>query len=184
MATLRAERITRASSGIEEVRAVHRSVFPRDEQVPLWVLLWRSRREGIDFIKFSEGDAFVGYAYTITYLDLVYVFYLAVSPAVQSKGYGSRILHHIEEAHPKSRMVLEIEDPEQAAENSKQRQRRKAFYLMNGYTPVGLKTVEGDVIYEMLAKNGTCTAAEFTALMKRFSGLLLRPFYKPRFTSG
>jgi GNAT superfamily N-acetyltransferase len=183
MTTLKAERVTHASSGIEEVRAVHQSVFPKEEQVPLWVLLWRARRKGIDFIKFSDGDTFVGYTYTISHLDLVYVFFLAVNPAAQSKGYGSRILQHIEETHPKSRLVLEIEDPEQSADNSKQRWSRKAFYQKNGYESMGLKTREGHVVYEMLAKNGTCTSAEFTALMRRFSGILLRPFYKPRFIS-
>ncbi len=176
-----AEIVTSASQGIDELKALYKAVFPKEEQVPLWILFWRARKKFVEFIRFVEDGKLIGFTYTITHDNLTYVFYLAVQNEMRSQGYGSRILRHIEARYPANRLSLEIENPEQAAENGEQRRRRLAFYLKNGFEPAGYKTVEGRIIYRMLTKNGCHTASEHTALMARYHGLLLRPMFKPKF---
>ncbi len=177
--SLTAENISRTSAGVKDVESVYRAVFPKDEQLPMWFLFWRAKKAGIDFIKFVDDKTFVGFAYTIKHHDLLYVFYLAVDPKLHSKGYGSKILDYIEKNHPGYRLALELEDPDQLADNSEQRHRRKSFYLKNGFESTGIKTREGKVVYELLSKNGTCSISEFAALMRHYSGLLFSRYLKP-----
>ncbi|MCC8023482.1 MAG: GNAT family N-acetyltransferase [Clostridiales bacterium] len=177
---LQTKEITKKFSDLPQVKALYRTVFPRQEQMPFWFLLRKAKQDGVRFTAFYDGGEFVGLAYTNTYEDLTFLLYLAVCPAVQSKGYGSQILTWLHETYPSNRFLLNMEALDEGAGNYAQRQSRRKFYEKNGYRATGLHVKDFHVIYELLIRGGGCTAAEYTALYRQFAGAVLYPFIKQK----
>lgn len=178
---LETKRITRGFADIDRIEDLYVTSFPENERTPMRILLWRAKRKHVDFFAFYDEDAFVGMSYMITENGATYVLYLAVNGQMRSKGYGTRILEHISALHPANKIILDTEPLDDSAANSKQRQKRRAFYFRNGFAAAGFTMVEGGEAYEVLVKNGRCTPSECIALFKRFSGMLLAPFVRPKF---
>ena len=85
--------------------------------------------------------------------DFALLDYLAVSPEVRGQGIGHAILPLIRAyCHKRStRLFLEIERPDDAADNSLQRIRRKAFYLSCGLCECGVAAKMYGTVMELLA---------------------------------
>jgi len=177
---LQALPITKDFSDITLVKDVYETSFLESERSPLPYLLRKAEKEFVNFLGFYDGDVFVGFVYAATKADLTFVFYLAVNPKAQSKGYGSKMLEHLERLYPANRMVLDIEAIDEAANNAQQRVKRKAFYLKNGYIPAGFHILEKGARYEVLVKKGSCTFSEYESILKLFSGRLRYFFTKPK----
>jgi GNAT superfamily N-acetyltransferase len=188
MDKLQAVAITRRSPWLAQARALYREAFPPAERTPLWFLLARARAPHIAFSAFidqaGKKPAFAGLAYTIEHEGLVYVMYLAVNPAVRSRGYGTRILAQLRATYPTSIIALDIEDPATPAPNPEQRTRRQAFYAKCGYTPSGVAMSDKSGRYLTLTNGyegeGRDLIPRLNALFKRFSTPLLYPFAHPR----
>lgn len=168
--------VQKGTSGEDEVKSLYYAAFPSIERVRLNKLLRRAKSAGVSFLRFYDGDVFVGFAYFSHSNDFVYVVYLAVNTEVQSQGYGSRVLEYFEAQYPGARVVLEIEALDEHASNYEQRVKRKAFYEKNGFVSTGMKIVESGVFYEVLIKNGSCTSEEFVSAQKRAFGALSHRF--------
>jgi len=66
--------------------------FPVEERVPFWFLMAKSKRKNAGFYGIYEKEKWVGFVYIVSYQDIRYVFYLAVSEKERGEGYGSKIL--------------------------------------------------------------------------------------------
>lgn len=76
---------------------------------------------------------------------------------------------------------MEIEIPKKEADNYQQRQRRKNFYLKNGFKFSGLITQEKTEEFEiMILKGKQVTSQEYLAILKKLFTPLLFKFYSPR----
>lgn len=73
----------------------------------------------------------------MTHQELTFVLYLAVDQAVRSGGYGREILQNISQTYPEQTIVLDIEALDSSAENAEQRQKRREFYVRNGFHSTG-----------------------------------------------
>lgn len=178
---LETKRITRGFTDIDRVENLYTTAFPESERTPMRILLWGAKKEFVDFLAFYDGDAFVGISYMITHERTTYVLYLAVNGQIRSKGYGTRMLEHIEALHTGNKIVLDIEPLDDSAENSKQREKRRAFYFRNGFAAAGFTMIDGSETYEVLVKGDGCSPSECMTLFKRFSGVLLAPFVRTKF---
>ena len=154
------------------------SLFPRNERIPMPFLLWRAKKEYVDFLAFFDDGKFVGFTYLVTQKDLTLVLYIAVSDKIQSKGYGGKIMSHIRELYPANRIILNIEALDEQAKNNEQRIKRRAFYIKNGYKSSGIIATDKKATFENLIIGGSCKIEEYKALIKKFTGLIFGLFVR------
>ena len=114
-----------------KARALYYAAFPKEERIPWPLLWWNTRRKGIDFTAYLDGQLFCGFTIAVRLEDLYYVLFFAVDEALRGKGYGSQILGQLQEEY--GTLGLNIEPLDPAAENYAQRQSRFAFYQKNGF---------------------------------------------------
>ena len=169
-------------SEFNKIKTIYSTLFPAAERVPFWFLMMKSSKKFVDFLAFYDQGNFIGFAYLITQKDLTFILYIAVDSAMQSRGYGRQMLHHIKTLYPNNKFILDIEIAHEKAGNYEQREKRRNFYIKNGYTPAGFIWEEETETYEVLTHGGVSTIEEFQALIKKFTGVLLYHIYKPQFT--
>lgn len=172
--------IAEQSGELKAVKDLYHRAFPKNEQIPFWFLLWRARRNNVDFLALYDNEDFIGFVYLIHNEDLTYVLYLAIYESFRSKGYGSKILELLKCRFPSNRIVLCIEAPNVTSNNQHQRKKRKAFYLRNEFFQANLSLLNGSETYEILTSNGEITTQEFLNLVKSFTGRFLYIFFKPK----
>jgi len=154
---LEAKAVTKQFSDLGLIKKLIMTQFPRNERVPIRMLLWKakaSKSSTVDFLAFYAGDLFVGFTYMFTNDDITFVAFLAVDSTIQSKGYGSQILKYVKTLYPNNRIVLGIESLDESADNYKQRVKRKEFYIKNGYESAGFKIKALGAEFEMLITGG------------------------------
>jgi len=176
---LQRQPITKKTKDFQTVKELYLSAFPKSERAPMWFLLKRTNREGIEFYAYYDQEVFAGFSYTITQGDLTFLLYIAVNGNSRSKGYGAQMMNEIKNRYPNNRIVLNIEAEDEKAPNNEQRKKRKNFYVRNGYLSTEFSLKKGDDVFEVMCNNGTCTVAEFQWLFKNFLGPMLYPFHKP-----
>ncbi|WCM60723.1 GNAT family N-acetyltransferase [Paenibacillus polymyxa] len=179
--SLNVKPITKDLKEINNVYELFRNSFPVNEQIPMWFLWWKSKKDFIDFIAFYDEDVFVGFTYLITNKNLTFVLYLAIDSEIRSKGYGGRLLSNIKKQYPHNRIILNIEAVEEAAINYEQRLKRKNFYMRNGYSKTSFNLFEYGQSYEVLVNGSEVSTEEYRDLFKRFTGPVLSLFFKPKF---
>ena len=142
-------------------KRVYYDAFPKSEQKPMRFLLHAGKKNKLDLFLLRDRDENLGLTVTVPYGDLVLVYYLAVDPEKRGQGVGSQVMDLWQTQYPGKRIFLEIERPEEGAENQAQRLRRKAFYLRNGFRETGLTVSVFGVPMEVLSLNGPVTFREY-----------------------
>ncbi len=141
--------------------------FPPAEREGMDVMM---RVSGTGFGRLSvalDGDKRIGLLYVLECRDLVYIYYLAVDPGLQGRGYGSEILRKVREDHPGCRLALSCEAPDDAAENNGQRLERISFYERNGFRDTGMRAEWRGVTYVHLACGGHVGRSESDWMFNR-----------------
>ncbi len=166
--------VTKDSPFLPQVKALYESAFPANERIPIKQLLDNKiKREFWAFFVNDESDGaatptFCGFSNSISHGDITNIVYFAVVPELRSRGYGSQILQTIREKHPDSRIVvdIEVEEDSKDAEELERRNRRRDFYLRNGFgaSPVDYHW-QGEH-YRLLTAGGTVTEKEFRNFWK------------------
>ncbi len=139
--------------GYGAVKELYRSAFPKEERFPLLLLRLMTLEKDVRFSAYYDGTQFAGLSYTIESEQFYFVLYLAVNPKVRSKGYGSAILAHMRGQAGKKTVVLNVEPPEEEAENREQRLRRMEFYRRNGICDTGCGFSDGTIYYAVLSSD-------------------------------
>lgn len=119
-----------------------------------------------DFLALLDGDSFVGFMVVQTYQNLAYLFFLAICADCRSKGYGSRAIETLNAAYPDKMQVVDFERPDDTAGNCAQREKRRVFYLGNGYKETGLFLSYLGVEYEVFCMSDSFEPEVFKAMMK------------------
>lgn len=146
-----------------------KTAFPRNEQIPVWILQLLAFRRGVHFRAFYDEAQFCGVLYMAEDDKYIFVLYLAIHAKVQSKGYGSMILHWLR-GHSSKNIVLNVEAEDPSAENANQRESRIRFYSRNGITDTGYLFQDTGEIYSVLASDcDSFIPQEYERLLKRFS---------------
>ena len=163
---LNIEAITENSRYWNEVNALAIEAFPPEEYLAPAELVKLAAGGHADFSALLDGDAFVGFMVTLRHEEMVYLFFLAISPALRSKGYGSAALAALKAAYPGKTQVVDFEAPDDSADNAVQRQKRRQFYLKNGYLETGWFLTYFGVTYEIFCTDEDFDVAAFRNLMK------------------
>lgn len=163
---LNTERITNNSPFWSQVNTLAREAFPPEEYLSPDKLVEMARSENFDFLALLDQEEFVGFMVVQTYQDIAYLFFLAITPDHRSKGYGSRAIETLKWRYAGKKQVVDLEMLDDSAVNSGQREKRRAFYLRNGYRETGLFLSYLGVDYEVLCMDEEFDAEAFQAMMK------------------
>ena len=145
------------------------TAFPRNEQMPMWLLRALALRKSVNFRAFYEDDQFCGVLYTAEDNKYIFVLYLAVNDQIRSKGYGTKILDWLKLNTEKS-IVLNVESLDPSAENALQREKRISFYSKNGIFDTGCRFIDGGEKYSVLASDiEIFDPGEYEMLLSKFS---------------
>lgn len=162
--------VTSRMEDYSEIARIYNGAFPRQERLPIRVLLLMTRRKNVDFWAFYDGDIFCGLTYLIRYGSTTLVFYLVTNDELRSRGYGSKILGWIT-ANTTKTIVLDAEAVEsgRSVSNLEQRVRRQKFYQKNGFGDSGYSMREYGELYDILYYGAEFSAEELKRLLKWFS---------------
>lgn len=164
---------------IRNIKRLYKEAFPKEEQVPFFLLKYKAMKGKANFYGIYDKNEFIGLLYTVCYKDIVFLFYLAIHSKKRGNGYGSVILEKVKHKFKNHRIILNIEEVDENNSNFEQRQKRKKFYIKNGFKDSNIKTKENHVIYEMLYCGGNVTYEEYSELMKNCLGnFLFKMLYK------
>ena len=166
--------VTKKSPWLPQVKALYESAFPANERIPIKHLLDdKIKREFWAFFNKDNGEnaaapKFCGFSNSITHGSITNIVYFAVIPELRSRGYGSQILQVIREQHPDTRIVvdIEVEEDSKDAEELERRNRRRDFYLRNGFDSSPVDYVWQGEHYRLLTAGGTVTEKEFRDFWK------------------
>ena len=77
------------------VREIYLASFPREERMPFFLMCLLAKMPQTQFLAFREGEQVCGFAYMAVLDVMEFLLFLAVDPALRSRGYGSAILREI-----------------------------------------------------------------------------------------
>jgi len=174
-------RLQKNHRDFKNVRNLYENAFPDDEKAPFGLLMRKSKKKNVDFWSVSSDGKWVGLLYVVSYLDISYVFYFAVSEDFRGQGIGSKILKALQIHFSGRRIFLAVELVDQNTPNYSERVRRKNFYMRNGFSELNHRLREGSVIYETLGTGGNVSGEEYRQLMASFAGKIAFHFFKTGF---
>lgn len=154
----------RDETRLDAIRKLYFQAFPAAERKPFSLLL-KKRDEGrAEILSLEEAGSFSGLAVTVFSGDLALLDYFAISPALRGQGAGGKALGMLRERYAGKRLFLEIEDPFVPNDNPEQRQKRRAFYLRAGMTPLPFRVNLFGVQMELLSFGAPLTYEEYAGL--------------------
>lgn len=160
------ENITKDSIFLDKVNNLAKEAFPPEEYLEPAKIIEMAKADNFDFLALKDIDTFVGFMVVLTYEDLAYLFFLAIDSSCRSKGYKSRAIKILKEKYPSKKQVVDFEMLDNLADNSIQREKRRNFYLHNGYKETGLFLLYLGVDYEVFCMDDNFELEVFKAMMK------------------
>lgn len=156
------------------IKPLYISAFPAEERPPFFILKGKAKKGKGDIIAVYDGHIFVGFASLICYLDMAYLFFLAVCEDKRGRGYGSVILDELKKKYDGKRLFLAREMLDENSENYGERVKRHSFYIKNGFIDLPIKIKESTVVYDVMGIGGSIGAKEYDELISSWSGKLLK----------
>ncbi|KXT76147.1 GNAT family N-acetyltransferase [Streptococcus sp. DD12] len=149
------------------VKELYLGAFPENERFPFVLLEAASLWKGHAFKALYEDDQFVGLVYYCFNQEFFYLLFFAVSPDVQSQGYGGRIMADLKAKAEDRTFILMVEAMEEEADNAHQRKRRIAFYDRHGFSVTDYDYVERGDVYHVLANQPYFDPVRFEQFAKK-----------------
>lgn len=174
---LRSLPITENFTDRAKVEALAQEAFPPKEYLAPAQMIEMAKSEGFDFWALYDEEAFVGFMTVMTYQKMAYLFFLAIEETHRSKGYGAKALQLLQTLYPQQQQVVDMEMLDENAANKTQREKRRQFYLRNGYRATGQFLTYLGVSYEVLCASDEFDLELFKELMKRIQVKDFKPRY-------
>ena len=152
-----------------DIRRIYFDAFPKKERMPFPLMVAMSKLWNTQFLSFYDGDIPCGLIYFALNNKMLFIMFLAVDSSLRSKGYGSAVLREIKNRYPDKKLIVSIEPCDDSAPDLELRNRRKAFYLSNGYQETGYMMKLNGVVQEILIFNGKFIKKEFRTFFAAYS---------------
>ena len=117
--------------------ALYRSAFPRYERKPFSRITSMAKAGRADLWTIRADGRFAGLAATVNSPEIVLLDYFAVKRQLRGRGVGSEALKGLMDHYRDRGLFVEIESTFEDAENLRERQKRKSFYVNCGMEPMG-----------------------------------------------
>lgn len=163
---LNIEHVTQESRFWKQLNILAKEAFPPEEYLAPSELVKMARSDNFDFLALLDGEVFVGFTVVLLYENMAYLFFLAIDADSRGKGYGSRAIETLKAEYPDKIHTVDFEMLDDAAPNREQRERRRSFYLRNGYRETGLFLSYLGVDYEVFCMGKSFDIDAFKAMMK------------------
>lgn len=152
-----------------EIKQLYEAAFPKTERMPFPLMLIMSCLWHTEFLAYYDEDVLCGFAYMASLRKQTFIMFLAVDEKQRSKGYGSQILKEIQERAAANKVLVSIEPCDELAVNRVQREKRKQFYLRNGYAETGYMMKLSGQIQEILIQSGEFNKRQFILFFMLYS---------------
>ena len=147
--------------------------FPPEEQMSTAMQTALCEKGELEVWAIYDGEDFVGFTTVFPGTKLAYVFFLAISSNVRSKGYGTKVLDLLRRQYAGRRVVLDIEPDDPSVPDNELRRRRKQFYLRNGFLESGYLLEYCGLSFEILYDGpGSFSLADYEELMGGISSMI------------
>lgn len=166
---LKVEKVTNKFKDKKKIKEILKYSFSKEELMPFFMMILMSKMDSTDFLAFYDNEILCGFTYMATYNSTTFIIYLAVNRELRSRGYGSKILNKIEKMYSNNKLVLFIDRCDLEKTDNMIRNRRKRFYLTNGYKETNYLIDSTKEFQEILIKNGEFNKEEFLQFMKKYS---------------
>lgn len=110
---------------------------------------------------YYENEEFSGFYAAIKEKDILCILYFSIEENKRDHGIGSQILNNIINNHPDCRIIVDVELPEDYADNETQRLSRMHFYHKNGFKDTDIIYKWKNTDYQILIYNGKITYNEY-----------------------
>ena len=154
------KKIGNAPEELKKAKALYYRAFPKNERRSFPELV-ENRFGGTEVFCFYDEEAFVGMACLLNTPTISHIIYIAVDESLRGHGYGSKALELLHQSKPSKKIMVDIEVPDEQAENAEQRRMRKKFYLRAGYEETPVKYEWWHESYEILSFGGQISEAEY-----------------------
>ncbi|MGI6242571.1 MAG: GNAT family N-acetyltransferase [Prevotella sp.] len=168
------KKISRNSDDIDELKKLYVDSFPKEERMAWDSLFQLATQEDVDFLAYYMDGKLVAATYTVNSKKISWLFYFAVVPEYRGRKIGTKILSSLLNSYDDRRLMIDIEDPEQPAENTQQRIRRFGFYKRMGFKDYGIRQTVKGIQYNIMAYGGRITIDDYKNLTVRFRNSLLQ----------
>ena len=155
---------------IRWIKRTYLEAFPRSERKPFGLMKRKVSQGVMEFLVLREKKQPVGFAITVLHQDMVLLDYFAIHRAYRGMHYGSQALQFLKKRYEDSRLILEIELPDEHARNQEERLRRKRFYLKNGMQETGIRVCVFHVPMEVLTDGKPVTYEEYRGIYREAMG--------------
>lgn len=169
--------ITNNFKDLKLVEELAKEAFPPEEYLAPAKIIEMNKKGEVEFLALYDNDLFVGFMVVSVFKNLVYLFFLAIDSKFRSCGYGGQALQLLDELYPSKQQVVDLEKLDNSAQNAKQRETRRNFYLRNGYKDTNKFLSYLGVDYEILCKDENFDFETFKEMMKTFSIRNFNPKY-------
>ena len=133
------------------IEALNDEAFPEPERTSYDDMLLAEKAGCGGLYAVLEDGSFAGFTYLLWQEEILYIYYLAVEPALRGRGCGSRIIGALAELYPRHIMALSAETPPDRSDSGDIRSRRIAFYERNGFVddrrPIPWRGIPFDMMY-------------------------------------
>ncbi|NLG04476.1 MAG: GNAT family N-acetyltransferase [Clostridia bacterium] len=159
----------------KQIKEIYIDSFPKEERMPFGMMIFMTCFITTKFFAYYDGDTLCGFIYMAKIGRQIFILFFAVDEKLRSKGYGAKILGEIRARYPKCNIVVSIEHCGEDAPELELRQRRKGFYMRNGYSDSGYNIKLAGVEQELLVSGGEFNKVRFTLFLLGYSCLAIIP---------
>ena len=127
--------------------------FVANERKPLSAVLKSFEMDAYECLRFSDKETLIGYAFFVKNAHDYMLDYFAIVRGMRDKGFGSVFLQEIAKYCKKeSSLICEVENPvyTKAEEERLIQEKRKQFYIRNGFVDTGVDVRTFGVEYRLL----------------------------------
>lgn len=130
---------TAGSLDMNFILDLYQQAFPEEQRKPFSVIERKAAMGSMEMLVIKEENQRVGLAITAMEDSLVILDYFAISEKWRGQGDGSEALMLLQALYEDRQFFLELEEPDENAENQGQILRRRSFFLKNGMHETGIR---------------------------------------------
>ena len=157
--------ITPDSPDAQLLKALNDEAFPDEERLDADVLFGIAAQGRMDILGIYPEERFAGFFAVRTFGNIIYIAFFAVCPELRSKGLGGKALGALAEHYPGRQIAVDFESVYENCDNLPQRQRRREFYLRNGFHATGWFMSYVNTEFEIVCSDPVFDKTGFEALI-------------------
>lgn len=161
---------------------LYRRSFPACERKPFAMIRANEKRGKTDIWLIEKEGKFLGFASTVNGEDTILLDYLAVSRKMRGRGAGSACIREMLSVYDGKAFFVEIESIFEQSPDRAVREKRRGFYLNNGFLPMKVCASVFGVEMELLGVNCRMSFDEYRDFYKNnYSAYAASNIKKPKF---